>query len=78
MNLDQLKLFEGSKTTSTRLDSNNFIISIRYKQNHPKIVVGIMIIDWFISLSLCTLIPRHVVRMKKKLFEEVKKTSEAV
>jgi hypothetical protein len=61
-------------TTSICVHTDDFIISIRYKQNHPNTVLGIMIMDWFISISLCTLIPPYVVRMKKKVVRGGKKT----
>ncbi len=60
------------KTTPTCTDMNNFIISIRYKQNHPNIVLGIVITDRFISISLYTLILLYVAYMQKKLVDEVK------
>lgn len=56
------------------IDTNISIISIRYKEKDHNTVVGIMIIDCFISISICTLSVSYVITMKKNVLREGKKS----
>ena len=76
IDLDYLKQFETDKTTSICVNRDNFIINITYKLNYSNTAVGIKIIDWCRSISLCVPLYCRMLYTSKKVVRGGEKNEE--